>query len=322
MDAATKSVIEVCIPRPPRIPHILYDPGSGEPSLQSMMGLENEEVKFRGILDTIRAVWRAQEVDCYLPYFRQDPARMRSVTEEVVKRLPYLATDYEDAWPVEFYLRKALKDHGIQGSKRRRSEALGEDDDAEYREASYCTPQRRLLPERAARKRQSRAADHGTSEAATVATRPTRTLHRSTDERGAPSPSPSYSRLRRYTTYSATASTASTSSLATRVGSTSSTRIAGPQATSRRHDQTSGENSTTANTSVRSFLRPYHLPGADADRLVKLLASMGVVNTAYLRVLAKMHGRDSWLREMRDKGELTEIQMRVLREILVRMQDA
>ncbi len=68
-----------------------------------------------------------------------------------------------------------------------------------------------------------------------------------------------------------------------------------------------------------SYLQSYHLPQADADRLVKLLASVGVTDPAYLRVLAKMHGRDDWLREMRDKGELTEIQMRIVREILVRM---
>ena len=71
----------------------------------------------------------------------------------------------------------------------------------------------------------------------------------------------------------------------------------------------------TAN-SILPLLSLYHIPRADAERLAGILASAGIADVSYLRVLACMRGRDDWLREMRDKEQISEIQMRVLQEIL------
>ncbi|KAI0766112.1 hypothetical protein BD413DRAFT_571415 [Trametes elegans] len=57
------------------------------------------------------------------------------------------------------------------------------------------------------------------------------------------------------------------------------------------------------------------LSRADAERIVALLSSKGVPDVGYLRVLAHMASRHGWLKEMRDEGLLTEIQMRVLLEM-------
>ena len=67
--------------------------------------------------------------------------------------------------------------------------------------------------------------------------------------------------------------------------------------------------------SVQGLL-PCHLPAVDATRLTHLLASFGVTDLTYLHVLARMITRDQWLDELREQGQLTEIQMRVLREVL------
>ncbi len=38
--------------------------------------------------------------------------RARITTQQATKRLPFLEGDYEDAWPVTFYLKKALRNRG------------------------------------------------------------------------------------------------------------------------------------------------------------------------------------------------------------------
>ncbi|RDX50849.1 hypothetical protein OH76DRAFT_367927 [Lentinus brumalis] len=374
-----QSAIGDCIRRPSRIPQKHHDSGDGAPSLQSKMGLQGNPDKFCAFLDIIRKVWREQGIDCRLQYSLQDPAKMRSVKLEVIRRLPFLTTDYEDAWPVNFYLQKALKSHRSQPlSKRKRSgDAHREDDNDDHHEPSIssCTNQPRKLPERTTRKKQIRVG-RGTGDTATASsnkTQATGSLHRSVSERTDPSMSSRLPSTTHFTT--ATISTASNSSrrlatrvisvssrstspssirsqrarqsttvhtlassLASRVGSSSSesgsatpssvvplrpqeprtilSQAAAPA--SHRLGQPEGTSGGSSAT-VLSYLQSYHLPQADADRLVKLLASMGVTDPLYLRVFSKMHGRDDWLREMRDKGELTEIQMRIMREILVRM---
>ncbi len=67
---------------------------------------------------------------------------------------------------------------------------------------------------------------------------------------------------------------------------------------------------------IRTLLSTFGLPAQDVERLALLFASMGIADLVYLRVLARMHSRDGWLRELREKGAVTEIQMRVLREML------
>lgn len=63
----------------------------------------------------------------------------------------------------------------------------------------------------------------------------------------------------------------------------------------------------------------FDIPPADAQRITKLFASQGINDMAYLRAFARMESRDAWLREMRDNDELTEIHVRILRDMLERV---
>lgn len=71
---------------------------------------------------------------------------------------------------------------------------------------------------------------------------------------------------------------------------------------------------------ILNLLLAYALPRADAQRLVDLFKSKGIDDIAYLRVMARMGTRDRWLNELREKGEMSEIQMRVVREVLERFE--
>ena len=76
------------------------------------------------------------------------------------------------------------------------------------------------------------------------------------------------------------------------------------------------------------FLEPLELErlGRGVFELLQLRWAGGVgalsardADTAYLRVFARMSSRDAWLSELCQKGELSEIQMRVVRELLERV---
>ncbi|KAI0363118.1 hypothetical protein BV20DRAFT_1069650 [Pilatotrama ljubarskyi] len=71
--------------------------------------------------------------------------------------------------------------------------------------------------------------------------------------------------------------------------------------------------------SILALLQSYSLPIPDAVHITGVLASLGISDTAHLLVLARMASRDAWLAELREKGRLTEIQVRVVHEMLERV---
>ncbi len=73
---------------------------------------------------------------------------------------------------------------------------------------------------------------------------------------------------------------------------------------------------STGTGEIFELLVGAYIPHADTQRLVRLFASFGIKDIAYLRVFARMDSRDSWLNEMQQKGEVSEIQMRVIQELL------
>ncbi|RDX50850.1 hypothetical protein OH76DRAFT_367875 [Lentinus brumalis] len=305
------------------------------------MRLLEDPHRFRDSLAIIRKIWKEHGVNSYLPYSQQDPVKLRSIKLEATKRLPFLDARYEDAWPVTFYLRKALRNRGRnEQHERRRIRDDSDEADYLYDGPSLRTRGRREVHTRASRKSKNLTRHtpvRTTSTPASVAPKvPVSQVRRR--ERAAPYSSSSSSSARwsyesgpqsTVVTQASTSATSTQRSLVTSSPASSTRRSAAasgadlgtfhhPPATPAApsgHGPTAGPSTNT----VLSALQSYHLPEADAKRVTQLLASVGVVDAAYLRVLARMHGRDGWLCEMRDKGEMTEIQMRVLREILVRM---
>lgn len=67
------------------------------------------------------------------------------------------------------------------------------------------------------------------------------------------------------------------------------------------------------------MLQAEALPAADVERIATLFDSFGIGAGAYVRVFARMAARDAWLRELRERGELSEIQMFVLRAVFDRV---
>ena len=58
------------------------------------------------------------------------------------------------------------------------------------------------------------------------------------------------------------------------------------------------------------------LPRAEALRIMGLFTSLGMPDIEHLRALARMRSRDAWLHELCEAGDLTQFQMRVVKEFL------
>lgn len=67
---------------------------------------------------------------------------------------------------------------------------------------------------------------------------------------------------------------------------------------------------------VLGWIVAFDIPPADAQRITEFFLSLGINSMAYLRAFARMESRDTWLREMQENGDLSEIQMRILRDML------
>ena len=65
---------------------------------------------------------------------------------------------------------------------------------------------------------------------------------------------------------------------------------------------------------VEALLDSLRIPVPDRARIMELFELMGIHTQDYLELFATMETRDGWLRELVAAGELTPIQMRLLRE--------
>lgn len=70
---------------------------------------------------------------------------------------------------------------------------------------------------------------------------------------------------------------------------------------------------------IPSFLYGLKFPSHDAEKIARLLKSMGVEDKEYLEILATLEMRNQWLDELREEGDLTPIQARLLKEGLDRL---
>ncbi|TFK92624.1 hypothetical protein K466DRAFT_212288 [Polyporus arcularius HHB13444] len=238
---------------PLRHPDKIYETGNGYISLQGQMGLGGSLRSFEESLSVIREVWREHGVNPQVPYARQNPALIDKVKKEVIQRLPYLYEAYEDAWPIEFYLRRIFR-------YRRREH---------YQTANGLTRSNRNTNTR----EQSSSAAITSASAVFEGSNRSSTGMIADDEARSPS-----------------CSASDTENMPSSCG--------------------------TVTGEIFELLVGASIPHADAQRLVRLFASFGIKDIVYLRVFARMDSRDSWLDEMQQKGEVSEIQMRVIQELL------
>lgn len=70
-------------------------------------------------------------------------------------------------------------------------------------------------------------------------------------------------------------------------------------------------------SAIEDMLLSRGLPLADGQRIALLFSSLGVIDKTYLRVFARLTtSREAWLSQMRQNGQLSEIQAWVVVDIL------
>ncbi|TFK85505.1 hypothetical protein K466DRAFT_601118 [Polyporus arcularius HHB13444] len=277
------------------------------------MGMESREQKLRFIAGIIRQTCRKHNVDLYLRYHEQDINQLLTIRDEVIKEIPELR-EYEEGWPVLFYLKVTLHDHGghtpRNGSKGKKR-VLNEN----------CP----LSPESLAQKRQK------PFRVPTIVPGPLRfakhvSLNRSREILKTPQAS---GPLRDATSGAAndedviiisdnedsvTKSTRTSTAASSQSHCSSQGTLCGFSASS--SSSSPPRHATKAPRSILDMLVSGGIPRMDAQHLTRLLASFGIATSEYLRALARMHSRDVWLLELLGQKKVSEIQMRILRDIL------
>ncbi|RDX50930.1 hypothetical protein OH76DRAFT_1481978 [Lentinus brumalis] len=305
-----------CFARPHRYPKSIYI-GTRAPSLQVQMGMESGEQKLRFIAGVIRQTCRKYHVDLYLRYQEQDINQLLAIRDEVIKEIPELR-QYEEGWPVLFYLKVTLHDHGghtprngLNGKKRVLKEncPLSPESLAQKRQRQ-CKPFR--VPTIAPGLLNS--AGHGVSlRSREILKTPQASGLLCDATSGAAndedviiiSDSEESSVTKSTRTSTAASSQPHCSSQGTPCGFSASSSSSSPP-----------QYATKAPRSIMDTLVSGGIPRKDAPHLTRLLASFGIASSEYLGALARMHSRDVWLLELLGQKKVSEIQMRILRDIL------
>ncbi|KAI1796799.1 hypothetical protein LXA43DRAFT_1153842 [Ganoderma leucocontextum] len=204
---------------------------------------------------------------------------------------------YENAWPITAYLKKEFKPHGYISSWTRQSQKQNRGDSIASCPDSQARSQTRAVP---ASKGPSGTSLARVNRAMVVVTPRKTTLSSSA---------------------AVTHASPSTAPNRPRIPSGGNTRTRRPQRTSPSRDRvmTASTSSARSSNTVLGWIVSFDIPPADALRITELFASLGISDMVYLRVFARMESRNEWLREMRENGQLSEIQMRILRDMLERI---
>ncbi|KAI0718002.1 hypothetical protein C8T65DRAFT_99570 [Cerioporus squamosus] len=305
-------------PRPQRYPQCVYI-GKRSPSLQVQMGMERQEQRLRYIAAIIRQTCRKHGVDLYVRYCDHDINQLLTIRDEVIKEIPELR-EYEEGWPVLFYLKVIMHDHGghtpgNHGKWKRRvldeNRPVGSSSLAQKRRSIFKpSGAPRIAPGLLRDTAHGASLNNTSSEIlrtqGTEASRPSATsgvakdgdvIIISDDEDSVPQ--------------SKSGSTAPSSSLL-RCSSQATLCSPGPSSSS----SSSSDYGAKTPRSIMDMLISGGIPHTDAQHLARLLASMGVVTREYLGTLARMKSRDVWLLELCGQQRISEIQMRILRDIL------
>ncbi|KAI0718055.1 hypothetical protein C8T65DRAFT_100532 [Cerioporus squamosus] len=273
------------IPSPSTRAKRIYVGDGKKTSLQEQMGMSACRDILSEILRVIRKSCTSYGVVLNLAYRRQNPTVLRAVIQDVLAKVPVLR-EYEDGWPIESYLARELKSHRPNPAKRRN---LGLRDVTERHRSK--TPF---------------ITSHG---------KQTKCSRRPRWPRTATSVAKPNWRVTRVPSRSESPSTVARdeSDVERQLGPAPSIRMITPPPSIEPMPSTPSYSEPIFNILLSALVPP-----ADGQRLAELLASKGIKDLAYMRVLARMSTRDSWLEELVREGKITEIQMRVLQEILER----
>ncbi|OSD05416.1 hypothetical protein PYCCODRAFT_1475455 [Trametes coccinea BRFM310] len=291
------------IPQPHRFPlRIYHREGIDEPTIQDLMGMNEKSGHFSDILAYLS-----------LSYHDQKASVLRKINEQVLAREPALAR-YEDAWPISAYLRSFMK------SPLRNDTPAPQKRSIKDRSASPASPVRTRYPKT---NRMSVVVTH--SVASTSANSHSQEneepiILSPTQPQGPNQEGESVSEhglgqhdvicdLSPLSSYTSTPSM-NFLSCALSPAEESSDGLRGPAPAAPLPAQGADI------PEIVALLLQFALPLSDAEHIAGVLASLGIRDKAYLRVLSRLSSRDQWLVELQETGKLTEIQVRVVREII------
>ncbi|KAI0363117.1 hypothetical protein BV20DRAFT_976020 [Pilatotrama ljubarskyi] len=334
------------LPRPKRYASVLHQRrAGGRESLQVQMGLEDDTRTFIQLLSLIRDV-ASGYVNLHVPYGKQDKRQLEKIKTQVLFQSSILRNNYADGWPIDAYLRKALKNHGAASvgktpitpePKRRCREDLSYkyhkrrtwDDEQPpiltrgnkhstygYQSATHGGPQRNggprttcgrsTAPERKHDLEELGGSDDDDEELYIIPegeqNRPVRSGLQTTGS-NLPDLRPSTIRI---------PIVKSEPKDPSELPRTPGPVDGAPQQNGLPRLRTPAP----PNLGFVDMLRARSFPVTDVTRIAELFTSFGVSDPAYMRVFARMCSRDAWLRELRERGELSEIQMLVVRDVL------
>ncbi|KAI0364692.1 hypothetical protein BV20DRAFT_1116221 [Pilatotrama ljubarskyi] len=361
-------------PKPRRLPNVIYQSPRGRAvSLQEQMGLQDDAPKLVRLVALIRHV-AADHIALHIPYNRQDRRQLQEIKTEILRKSSVLRTEYVDGWPIDAYLRVALKRHNLAHRaastdtprpRRRREEVLpynhprrGNRGNDRPTILTRATTKRFYRPDQSETARPT-GYEQGDERMTAYADRPG--ADRVSPSRGVDTARGSRSTSVGATTPGSRDSTSPESEHGTEepnvcsddrdsevpepAPGVSSTELEScellypseeelvaksepdpasdsPHALTERDLEVRRTNSppprlpTPASMDFAGMLRARILPEADATRIAQLFTAFGVSDAAYMRVFSRMSSRDAWLRELRERGRLSEIQMLVVRDVL------
>ncbi|KAI0820275.1 hypothetical protein BC628DRAFT_1341711 [Trametes gibbosa] len=339
------------IPAPSRLPRALYKSTSGtQLTLKEQMHLKHSPEKFKNFLRVMRAT-AARHIDLTLSHKWQDAHVLEKIKQNILAQCPELGRHYVNAWPIVSYFRLSLKSHNPKGyqyqhltrprrAARQHTETTVKNVTPNFvvRSRSPKIFTRNLSTANRKTNRGYATAPHHISNSVDGTRKTnhlidhTENVHLSgttTQERSQPlnprtgipscpvvfiNCNPQKHRARP----SVNTRSASLGERAIR-----SAGITGADINPRYPARTippDGPMSVSAATgppaTVRDMLLAHALPRADADRIALLLAGKGIASVAYLRVFAVLKSREAWLLDMCGAGLLSEVQARVVSEML------
>ncbi|KAH9851949.1 hypothetical protein C2E23DRAFT_828355 [Lenzites betulinus] len=282
---------------------IYHQEGSDEPSIQKAMEMEDQMPEFMYLMRLIRSTAKAF-TNINLPYSMQGWEVLRRIKKEVLNRAPVFY-NYEHEWPIMAYLRLAMKTRRYEEASTRSSSSASTRNIPRITSRSATWTEDHRIEDSDKDVIYLDMADHPTDALTALLGDPAARAHskaRSSVEFGLP---PSLSTSSQRTSNSEVPSRPDLSLSVTRSTTKSSDVL--PHSGTSRPTRTASHGTDT----IAARLRAFSLPHSDIKTIRRVLRSLGVHNVRYLRVLGRMKTRNTWLKQLRTEGRLTEIQVRV-----------
>ncbi|KAI9062787.1 hypothetical protein FKP32DRAFT_1593465 [Trametes sanguinea] len=300
---------QTLITQPHRLPlRIYHREGVDEPTIQGVMGMNDQSSRFSDILHLIRRIAK-RHADLSLSYNDQTASVLQKIEEQVLAREPTLAR-YEDAWPITAYLRSFMR------APLRNDTPVPLKRSTMDRSASPASTTRRhhprpnrmsvVVPSPATMKN-SRSLEN--NEPVTLVPIQSQAA---INEVSASQQNPAHHGVTRDLSPLSSCSASPSLNFLSLAFAPEDTPPSSegimtvPLPAYDRQEQ----------SKIVALLMEFAIPQSDAEHIAGVLASLGIRDKNYLRVLSKLSSWGRWLAELQETGKLTEIQVRVVSEIV------